>query len=715
MLGASWAVLLGAGNGVAAESSTGLQLPAMEYQTISDAVPGGAIWWDPTNGSDSNDGSTKLLAKLTFSGASGAESLVSAGGTIVVVGGTHELSAAITPSKSGSAGNYITLRAEPDAQVLFLRDSDFRGALERTWTWTEVDATNKIWESPALGIADGATTVTITSGLASGTNWLNGFIRIPLGARNYPHLMRLPYADSGDMANSTSGDGAMQNVYGHPIVCSQGNGKVRIRMQIPPVAFTGSDWPTDGIMGPLINGSGEWAQPATEDPNDYEIHITRWGGDFGADGSLDLFNFSSKNHWHIWGINAALLNRIGPVTTSDDIWFDRCTMYPQWCGNRGNTATNLKHTNCIYATGDPRHMDWSQLKNGGYYFQHFRSTPYFDSNGSSSVLFQDCMLWGWFDGCLPIKTDVSITFDHCALMNNVDDGAQFQTNGSCVLTWKYCYVAGVLGGQEGGSVTDGNTKWIYHHNIIDHRVPILWAGYNFASSTINGVAMNACFTEHGGTSTGPIKPRDFCYNTIIVSGNDRFDQNTTIEPSPGINTPNITSGLVHSVFNNIFCVMSSRRYDNTEAGGTADQIVAGICCDQTTAGTQRYDYNCYDRTNQAGTLVTNAFKDMRDSAGVNESQYASLAAFKSNTFSGGSGGHYATSAGMYSDGTAGHEEHGVQVDPGFVDLAALDYRPTHASVISGAKDVTALIGGSFEDWKGALDPAGDGSEVGPRF
>jgi hypothetical protein len=173
--------------------------------------------------------------------------------------------------------------------------------------------------------------------------------------------------------------------------------------------------------------------------------------------------------------------------------------------------------------------------------------------------------------------------------------------------------------------------------------------------------------------------------------------------------------LVHSVFNNIFVIMSSRRYDNTGAGGNGDQIVAGICCQQSSAGTQRYDYNCYDRSRQAGPFATNAFKDIRYSMANNVSQYASLANFKSNNFSGGSGGHFAQSAGMYSDGTTGHEQHGVQVDPGFVNLSALDYRPTHASVVSGAKNVTALIGGVFENWKGALNPSGNGREVGPRW
>ena len=52
-------------------------------------------------------------------------------------------------------------------------------------------------------------------------------------------------------------------------------------------------------------------------------------------------------------------------------------------------------------------MDWSTLKNGGYYYQHMRSTPLFSSATSTSsrahdnVTFQDCLVAHWFDGLLP--------------------------------------------------------------------------------------------------------------------------------------------------------------------------------------------------------------------------------------------------------------------------------------------------------------------------
>ena len=73
---------------------------------------------------------------------------------------------------------------------------------------------------------------------------------------------------------------------------------------------------------------------------------------------------------------------------------------------------------------------------------------------------------------------------------------------------------------------------------------------------------------------------------------------------------------------------------------------------------------------------------------------------------------------MYSDGTDGHEADGVQVvTPGWWTSATLDYRPTHPGRGQrGRGRWPGWIGraGYFEDWKGALDPTGDGSEVGPR-
>ena len=53
----------------------------------------------------------------------------------------------------------------------------------------------------------------------------------------------------------------------------------------------------------------------------------------------------------------------------------------------------------------------------------------------------------------------------------------------------------------------------------------------------------------------------------------------------------------------------------------------------------------------------------------------------------------------------------------FLDLAARNYRPQSSGAISGAKSLTTLGWpgtGTFENWKGALNPNGDGREVGPQ-
>ena len=189
----------------------GIQIPSFDYQSISDSVPVGAVWWDPTNGSDGNDGSAKTLAKQTFSAV---QSAVSAGGTIVIAGGaaastTYHAVPKISPTKSGTSGAPITMMAEPDRIVVLVPSSEavFLGALTRTWTWTQVDPSTQIWESPDLGIADGPTTVSVdpSSHLASGNNWITGILKLPNGPKNRPWFMRVPYVATDDIANPDLG------------------------------------------------------------------------------------------------------------------------------------------------------------------------------------------------------------------------------------------------------------------------------------------------------------------------------------------------------------------------------------------------------------------------------------------------------------------------------------------------------------------------------
>ena len=135
-----------------------------------------------------------------------------------------------------------------------------------------------------------------------------------------------------------------------------GDGKLRIRMQKLTVNYAGSEWPKDGVMGGLIDGEGAWAEPATENPNDYEIHLCRWGGDFGSSGPT-MFNFNNVNHWTIKGINFALVNRLADATNSSDVTFSYCAGYLHWSGIRFFSGTaNWLFDHCKLITGDVRHM-----------------------------------------------------------------------------------------------------------------------------------------------------------------------------------------------------------------------------------------------------------------------------------------------------------------------------------------------------------------------
>jgi hypothetical protein len=242
----------------AGPAGVGIQLPLFGYQSISDPVPPGAVWWDPTNGSDSHDGSSKALAKQTFAAA---EALVAAGGTIVAAGGAagsttyHSVPSTIAPTKSGSSGSYITLMGEPGTYVVLCRQGEFIGGLDGSWSYTTLDSSKKIYRTPDLGISDGATDVTNPTSVSNVTNGITGLLVIPNGPLGRPYVMRMPFYNATDIEASATGANAGQEIqfggYGGPGVRFDGAGHVVIRMQKPCPAYTGTDWPTDGRFGGL--------------------------------------------------------------------------------------------------------------------------------------------------------------------------------------------------------------------------------------------------------------------------------------------------------------------------------------------------------------------------------------------------------------------------------------------------------------------------------
>jgi Concanavalin A-like lectin/glucanases superfamily len=676
-------------------AGVGVQIPHFDYQTITDSIPAGAIWWDPTNGNDSQDGSIKANAKLTFSAA---QSAVSSGGTIVIAGGTHVVGT-LTTTKAN-----VTLLAEPHQLVVLYRVGDFRGALDRTWTWTLIDSTRKIWESPALGIADAATTVTKSGDVGKPGNALDGFIVIPDGGVG-KHFMRCPWVDgqailnqgtSGQMGNG--GSDYPGTHYAGPCLYLPGNGRVRLRMQKPFPSYTGTDWPNDGRMGTLIAANGAWAEPASENPNDYEIHIVRWSS-FGASTVLFQINHSG---WTIKGVNVALTGLIANIKNAKNVTFEKCTLYPvEQSFTHSQNTTGFKLTRCRIATGDVRHISWSTFKvDGGYYFQHHRNALLSQGGAVGSTTLADalvehCTIFGMFDVILPNVQSVGpIVVDHCAVLRTVDDGGQVASTGPEMRIQYTYWNGGPMGGWEGKSSSSNPVH--QHHNVYDGRIPMLWDPGNACPHTR--------MPEHGVGSNGPVRPFRTYYNTYILSPDSRDRRGLGIVPQDGRNLP----GGAHAVFNNIFVILDNRRYP-TKNAGAADYVTRHYSTENSAAGTQQFDYNAYHR-DIPRPIETAFFREFQTSQGADREDFATLTAWRASA-------KYAQSAGMYTDGTAGHEHHGVQENPQFRDLSARDYRPQSSGTISGAKHLTATGWpgtGTFQDWKGALDPNGNGSEVGPQ-
>ena len=707
------------------EPGQGISIPEFEYQTITDSVPAGAVWWDPTNGDDSDDGSAKGLAKKTFGGAQNA---IGAGGTIVVAGGRHTVPELVF-TKSGTSGNRLKLFAEPGAEVVLYREGELRGALERTWTWTLVNESLRIWESPALGIGTSKTIVNNSSGNGQVSNGVAGFIRIPNGAHGRPHLMRLMWYDlDGNYVGnafhaSASGGNAGRFIknggYGGPGVYLPGNGRVQIRMQKVSSAYSGTEWPTDGRMGTCVAANGLWQEPITEDPNDYEIQLTRFTGDFGTSGTT-LLNMNGHDWWHVKGINGALMNKAVHLSAgSANNWFEKCTWYPQWCGlDYADNTNDNKFTRVRMLTADNRHLSWREHKTSNYWWQHGRSSMMRSGNNTSTTaavgtIFEHCTFFGWFDMSLSSKEmDSRIQLNYCAVLNVGDDGfMQRRTDGPWAFDAYRCYFAGGPCWSAESNQGVGSRDFYWRFCVIDIRLPMLWTPLGETGDK-RGVGPNKMFPIHSGGSAGPIIVKKMWNCTIIHSPDGTAGECMVQGTSPA--NHNIPGGRAHEVYNCIWALIDNKRYPD---GSQGDAVAFRLSCQASAAGIHRHDYNCYWR--DVPSPIDAMFKQIQSSQNTNRENFASLSAFRASGKKTQSESMYASAAGAFSGshGTDGHEEHGVEVDPGFVDLANRDYRPTHASVVSGALDVSSSGWPSADqphNFKGALDPNGDGSEVGPQ-
>jgi hypothetical protein len=247
--------------------------------------------------------------------------------------------------------------------------------------------------------------------------------------------------------------------------------------------------------------------------------------------------------------------------------------------------------------------------------------------------------------------------------------------------------------------------------VIDIRLPMLWTPLGETGGK-RGVGPNKMYPIHSGGSAGPIIVKKM-WNCTIVHSPDGTAGETMVQGTSPANH-DLPSGRAHEVYNCIWALIDNKRYPDGDVG---DGVAFRLSCQASAAGIHRHHYNCYWR--DVPSPIDAMFKEIQSSRNANRENFASLSAFRASGKKTQSVSMYASAAGAFagSNGTDGHEEHGVQIDPGFVDFANRDYRPTHASVVSGALDVSSSGwpgAGQPHNFKGALDPNGDGSEVGPQ-
>jgi hypothetical protein len=708
-------------------TTAGLRLPSLTYQASTYSLVGGEVWWDPANvtgtASDSNSGASKSAAVRSFAAAEAKASTTNA---IVLAADaasaiTYQSAPTVTPTKSGTGAEArMKLYGEPGRTVVLCHsdNADMIGALRGTWTWTVIDATKKIYQaSPTFSDGDTAVT-TVAGGEATGSNWVCGILEVPNGCLGLTHMMALPWVDKDHIGN-TGDKMPDEGGYCGPWICFVG-GKIQVRLQ-PPTSAYGSAWPADGLMGGLIDSAGNWQLP-NQAPDNYRLHIMRYiaPGDWGNNCNSESFDFAENgvDWWHVKGINTDLAQGAVRYADNTGILFEQCSRFAIWhdCIIHGQTD-RIEHKECFAISWDLRHVPWRTTKGGtGYYYQKLRSTTLYVPGPMSSKanwLYEDCVFHGHFDGLIfnnGSSKRLACRYLHCAMLNLFDDGwVQDTSGGANDMEFGYCYSWGspwAAGGGSGASAAN-NTEYFVYHCIIDCRLPMFFLPTTSAYGGVKGICCNGMFTH----SDDNARPRKMYYNTILVvpcSGKDLGRGACIATDLAGRNI--VPSSWQHEVFNNIIWMKSHQRYDSLSNNN--DCLVNRMSCQASAAGIHRFDYNLYHRG--ISGAVTPMFYEIQDSLNVNKQSFTSLVALRASA-------KFTLSASMYSDGTTGHEQHGVEEDPLLVSIPGygngLDYRPRSSGAISGAKNLTSTgwpATETFKNWKGALDPDGDGSEVGPR-
>jgi hypothetical protein len=269
----------------------------------------------------------------------------------------------------------------------------------------------------------------------------------------------------------------------------------------------------------------------------------------------------------------------------------------------------------------------------------------------------------------------------------------------------------VIGAGPGTGTVSGapSTYKVYdHHNVYISNICSLWNTHDRRSCMI--------YTPHG--STGGKVYHEY-QNTYIHTHPTPYNTGGNLaRPMPGYSGGSVPSRR----FNSIIVV-----YPQVPPGGSSpgDRWQCRDMSPLDPTYKMFFNGNCYWNLLGPGVTGGKVFWSQiytgNRSAGTNAT-YATLADWRASAT------YNSTSGTGWAFGGRKMEQDSIEANPAFSDPNAItqdprfdvppsDYRPTASGCLSGAVNITSLGwpgATSYQAWRGALNPAGDGTEIGPR-
>ena len=663
-----------------ASAASGLSIPTLALATGQDTVPGSNVIYAATDGSDATGDGSLGDPYATLEGAHGDASL-GAGWTIVLRGGTYARSSTFTPTKSGSSGSPITVMAYPGETVILDYGNEFAGfRTPGQGLWEIEDAGTNLWRSVSTSFGG--------------------------AARVYGHWEELykwwflyGYRDTGA---SISGTGAS---YFGPGTKINADGRVHIRFARPTSAMVSSAWPS---YQPGTSG-GAWVIPDSEDPNDYPIYITRKN-------NLKAFSFTGGvSDWHFKDINVQGADTIVNLPgVSTRIWFERGL----WRGPvhgilRNNcTANDFRLLGIQSAMGRLDMWPWGFAKGresaGGDIDDYAFDIRQSGGGGGTGYTVEDCTIANYFDFIQGTSPTAGTVVRYNWLDNIQDDMFQVGTNsGDVEFGYNVMLDSPINDWNLSNSSSSGD--FYIHNNVCWLHLVRIW------DTNRTTLASHAAGVKHFASgASGRTQPRKVYNNTIIVNGGSNHSAAIPLGHCDGESVNNTASA--NETYNNILMVYADNAAwqtgETNKEGGLKDGIAHGVGLDGTSS--EELDHNHYARvlayaTAHSALIGPYYNHPTRVGGPYTFASAAALASSGANLIDAEANG---TSEDHTNTGVSG-----MNAAAPLVDLEGLDFRPKSGSApATGAKDLSATgwPGASNAAWRGALDPSGDGNEIGPR-